>query len=152
MSVEQTILDVLENALRNIRVSGGYQTETGTNVYRNLEYEIAPDADLYPCVICFPGELQSGLEGDVPPALGEQNNFLPVRLEAYITDDERGTKGQQLKEDIRKAVTAADDFGGLVEDLQAYRAGTAVNAGADGYWSYVSAEFTLFYVTSWGAM
>uniref|UniRef100_A0A831UAZ3 Uncharacterized protein n=1 Tax=Geobacter metallireducens TaxID=28232 RepID=A0A831UAZ3_GEOME len=152
MSKELDILTRLETALRGILIAGGCQTDAGANVYRNLEYEAAPEAALYPCIIYFPGELSSGYEGDVPPSLGEQNNFLPVRIEAYILDDERGAQGQALKGDLRKALAAAGDFGGLVEELQGYRAAAAVHSGADGYWSYVSADFTIFYVTAWGEM
>lgn len=152
MSKESDILTSLEAALQGILIINGYQTDAGTNVFKNLEYETAPESDLYPCTICFPGEVASGYDGDVPPSLGEQNNFLPVRIEAYILDDERGTQGQKLKEDLRKAITAAGDFSGRVEELQGYKSGATVNPGADGYWSYVSAELTIFYVTAWGDM
>lgn len=152
MSTEQDILTALETALQGVRIAGGYQTDAGARVFRNLEYEGAPEADLWPCIIYFPGELKSGVEGDVPPALGEQNNYLPVLIEAYILDDKRGTQGRKLKEDLRRAITAAGDFGGPVELVQDYKSATEVKPGADGYWSYVAAEFTLFYVTAWGGM
>ncbi len=152
MSTELNILNVLETGLRGVLIGNGYQTDAGTHVFKNLEYEQAPEANLYPCIIYFPGELSSGYDGDTPACLGEQNNFLPVRIEAYILDDERGIQGQRLKEDLRKAITAAGDFGGTVEELQGYKSAAQVNAGADSYWSYVSAEFTLFYVTPWGEM
>lgn len=152
MSAERENLTRLEAALKGIRIANGYQSDAGASVFKNLEYETAPDADLYPCCIYFPGELTSGYEGDIPPELGQQNNFLPVRIEAYILDDERGSSGQGLKEDLRKAITAAGDFGGFAEDVQGYRSTASVNAGADGYWSYVSVEFMIFYVTAWGDM
>lgn len=151
MSKEQEILNQLETALRGITVANGYQTDAGANTYRNLEYETAPESDLFPCNVYFPGELSSGNEGDVPPSLGEQNNFLPVKLEGFIEDDERGTAGQKLKEDFRKALTAAGDFGGLVELIQDYKTAVEVRKG-DSYWSDVSCSFTIFFVTAWGGI
>jgi len=150
MSTELAILTQLETALRGVTVANGYQTDAGKSVFKNLEYETAPEADLWPCIIYFPGELSSGTDGEVPAGLGEQNNFLPVTLEAYIVDDERGTAGQKLKEDLRKAITAAGRFGELVELVQDYKSATEVRAGAESYWSAVSASFILFYVTPWG--
>lgn len=150
MTTEETILANLETALKAILVANGYRTGAGANVFRNLEYETQPDASLWPCIIYFPGELASGLDGETPPSLGEQNNFLPIHIEAYILDDERGTAGQGLKADLRKAITAAGNFGGLVELLQDYKSGTEVRPGAESYWSYVSVDFTLFFVTAWG--
>lgn len=152
MSTELNILSVLEAALRGVLIGNGYQTDAGAHVFKNLEYEMAPEASLYPCIIYFPGELSSGYDGDTPPCLGEQNNFLPIRLEAYILDDDRGIQGQRLKEDLRKVVTAIGNFGGNAEELQSYKSAATVNSGADSYWSYVSAEFTIFYVTPWGGM
>lgn len=150
MSTELDILNQLETTLQGVTVMNGYQTDAGSNVFKNLEYETVPEASLWPCIIYFPGELSSGYEGDVPPEMGDQNNFLPVALEAYIVDDERGTAGQQLKEDLRKAITAAGHFGGLVESVDGYKSTAEVRPGAAGYWSYVSASFTIFFVTSWG--
>lgn len=150
MSKELDILTALETALNGITVAGGYQTDAGTNVFKNLEYETAPESSLWPCCIYFPGELSSGYEGDIPPALGEQNNFLPILLEGFILDDERGTNGQKLKEDFRKMITAAGSFGNRVEEVTSYKSDLEVKPGAEGYWSYVSASFVLFYVTPWG--
>ena len=152
MSAELDILTALEGALGWVLVANGYQTDAGENVYKNLEYETQPEAAIWPCIIYFPGKLQSGYEGEVPPSLGEQNNFLPVRIEAFILDDARGTKGQALKEDLRKAVTAAGTFGGLVESVEGYGSEAQVKSGAESYWSYVEVEFTLFFVTAWGQM
>lgn len=149
MSTETDILNLLEIALRGITVANGYQTDAGKNTFKNLEYESAPESDLWPCNIYFPGELQSGLDGEVPPSLGEQNNFLPVKIEAFIEDDERGSAGQKLKEDLRKAIIAAGSFGGVVELVEDYKSSAEVKPG-DSYWSYVSAGFTLFFVTAWG--
>lgn len=151
MSKEQDILNQLETALRGITVANGYQTDAGANVYKNLEYETAPETDLWPCNVYRPGKLDSGIDGDVPPSLGEQNNFLPIELESYIEDDERGTQGQKLKEDIRKAITALGDFSGLVEIVQDYKSAVDVHKG-DSYWSYVSCSFTIFFVTAWGGI
>ena len=152
MSTELDILNTLEAALRGVTIANGYQTDAGMSVFKNLEYETAPENNIWPCIIYFPGELDSGTTGDVPPELGEQNNFLPIILEAYIADDERGTAGQQLKEDLRKAITAADHFNGLVELVQDYKSSAEVKPGAENYWSYVYASFTIFYVTPWGGM
>jgi len=152
MSTELDILNILETTLRGVTVSNGYQTDAGSSVFKNLEYETAPENDLWPCSIYFPGELTSGTDGDTPPELGEQNNFLPIQLEGYVVDDERGTAGQQLKEDWRKAITAAGYFNGLAERVQDYKTSAEVRPGAEGYWSYVSASFTIFFVTTWGEM
>lgn len=150
MSTELAILNLLETTLRGVTVATGYQTDAGKSVFKNLEYETAPETDLWPCIIYFPGELSSGTEGEVPAGLGEQNNYLPVTFEAYIVDDERGAAGQKLKEDLRKAITAAGHFGELVEIVQDYKSACEVRPGAENYWSYVSASFTIFYVTAWG--
>lgn len=150
MSVESQILDLLETALETVFIANGYQTDAGTNVFKNLEYQTAPESSIFPCIIYFPGELQGGIEGEIPPCMGEQNNFLPIRLEGYINDDERGTAGQKLKEDLRKILTALGYFGGLVELIQGYKSASEVQPGADGFWSAVSADFTIFYVTPWG--
>jgi hypothetical protein len=150
MSVESNILDNLETALRGILIANGYQTDAGVNVFVNLEYETAPDAELFPCIIMFPGQLSSGEDGDVPPCMGEQNNFLPVHIEAYALDDERGTEGRKIKEDLRKRVTAAGSFGGLVELVKDYKSAAEVQSAADSFRSYVDADFTFFYVTPWG--
>lgn len=152
MSAELDILTALEAALKTVLAANGYQTDAGMNAYKNLEYETQPEASIWPCIIYFPGELQSGFEGEVPPSLGEQNNFLPVRIESFILDDERGTNGQKLKEDHRKAVTAAGTFGGLVELVEGYSSKAEVKPGSESYWSYVATEFTLFFVTPWGGM
>lgn len=152
MSAELDILTALEAALKAVLMVNGYQTDAGTNVYKNLEYETQPEDAIWPCNIYFPGELQSGFEGDVPPSLGEQNNFLPIRIESFILDDERGANGQKLKEDLRKAVTAAGTFGGLVELVERYSSRTEVKPGSESYWSYIETEFTLFFVTAWGEM
>jgi len=152
MSAELGILAALEAILETVLVANGYQTDAGTNVYKNLEYETQPESAIWPCIIYFPGELQSGFEGDPAPSLGEQNNFLPIRIEAFIQDDERGTNGQALKEDLRKAVTAAGMFGGLAELVQDYGSKAEVKSGSEGYWSYVAVQFTVFFVTEWGQM
>lgn len=150
MSIESQILALLETALKAVLIANGYQTDAGTSVFKDLEYQTAPEASIWPCIIYFPGELQSGNEGDVPPSLGEQNNFLPIRLESYITDDERGTAGQQVKEDLRKVITSLGYFDGLAELVQGYKSGTDVQPGSDGFWSSVYADFVIFYVTPWG--
>lgn len=150
MSVESQILDLLEAALKTVLTVNGFQSNAGTNVFKNLEYQTAPEASLWPCIVFFPGELQSGNEGDVPPCMGEQNNFLPVRLEGYIEDDERGTAGQKIKEDFRKLVTGLGHFGDLVELVNGYRSSSNVQPGADGFWSAVACDFTIFYVTPVG--
>lgn len=152
MTTDSAIIDALEAALKTIRLAGGFRTDAGTSVFRNLEYEGAPDADLYPCIIVFPGEVTSGYEGDVPPALGEQNNFLSVRIEGHVVDDERGSQAHGLKADLRKALTAAGDFGGLAEEIQGFKCAAEVSGGADGYRGYVAAEFVVFYVTARGDM
>lgn len=150
MSVESQILDLLEAGLKTVLVANGFQSDAGTNVFKNLEYQTAPEASLWPCLVLFPGELQSGTEGDVPPCMGEQNNFLPVRLEGYTADDERGTNGQKIKEDFRKLVTGLDHFGDLVEQVEGYKSSTNVQSGAEGFWSAVACDFTIFYVTPVG--
>ena len=152
MSTELDILNLLETTLQGITIANGYRTDIGVSTFKNLEYETAPEASLWPCCIYFQGDLSSGTDGDVPAGLGEQNNFLPVTVEAYILDDERGTAGQQVKEDLRQALTAAGHFGGLVELVQDYKSASEVKSGAEGYWSYVYVSFTLFFVTSWGEM
>lgn len=150
MSVESQILDLLEAGLKTVLIANGFQSDAGSNVFKNLEYQTAPEASLWPCLVYFPGELQSGNEGDVPPCMGEQNNFLPVRLEGYTVDDERGTTGQKIKEDFRKLVTALGYFDGLVELVQGYKSSANVQPGADGFWSAVACDFTIFYVTPVG--
>lgn len=150
MSVESQTLDQLEAALAGITVANGYQTDIGSNVFRNLEYETAPDDSLWPCTVLFPGELSSGLEGEVLPECGQQNNFLPISIEAYTLDDARGTIGQKAKDDLRKILSDLGYFGGLVELVQDYKSSAKVNPGADSYWSSITASFVIFYVTPWG--
>lgn len=150
MSRELDIINLLEAALSRVSAANGYQTEAGMNVYRNLEYETQPEDAIWPCLINLPGELQCGYEGDISPCLGEQNNYLPIKIEGFILDDERGSNGQALKEDLRRAITTAGTFGDLVELVQDYSSKAETKSGAENYWSYVSASFTIFFVTLWG--
>lgn len=146
MSIELDILAALEAGLAIIRTANGYQTDAGAEVFKNLEYQLRPDVD---CIIYFPGRKRHTSEGEVPPSLGEENNFLPISIEAFVEDDLRGTQGQALKEDLEKWVKANRYLGGLAEYLQEFEAEVSVQEGETPF-SFVQVSFTIFYVTAVG--
>jgi len=151
MSRYDAIITALQVLQAQILVAGGYRTDAGLNFFLNLEYQTAPPAK--PCTILYPGEVTDSTGGDTPPSLGEENHSLPVKIEGFIADTERGVEGQKLRQDILQAFNADRSLGGLVElvDPNLTSSSTVEEAGEGGFLSFVNVEFVLTYVTLMGA-
>ena len=149
MTVGDGIDARLKQILGSIRVVNGYQTEAGANVYLELEYTEHPD--VFPSLVVFRGKLTSGLEGDTPPELGQENHFYPQSIEGFIVDDKSGTQGRRLLADLQKALRSDNSLGGLAEQIQTIEGSTAIQQGDDVY-SLVQLSFVVFYVTAWGGI
>lgn len=159
MSLYDDVLASIETALRRIRTTNGFRTNAGLLVWKNLEYETAPP-DL-PCVIYYPGQVSDTVEGEVPPSQGEENHYLPIKIDGVIRDTERGDKAEALRQDILAALKADPYFGGLTEGFSegmtsssriepAAEASDRDNAGEGGFLGFVEVNATIFYVTTYG--
>ena len=149
MSPEELITANLEARLRMLTVTNGFSCDAGDRVYQNLEYSTV--SDVRPCLIYYPGEITSGIDGDVPPCLGELNNNLPIVIEGFVDDQERGEAGDQLKRDICTLIRRDQTFGGNAEMLSNYQiksSATPQDGGDSGFFSVVRIEFSIFYVTA----
>jgi len=151
MSRYDDIIAALQALQARILTAGGYRTDAGQHVWLNLEYQTAPPEK--PCTILYPGEVSDSTGGDTPPSLGEENHSLPIKIEGFIADNERGEQGQALRQDILQAFNADRSLGGLVElvDPQLTSSATVEEAGEEGFLSFVQVELTLFFVTLLGA-
>jgi len=150
MTSYDAIITALQTALAQIRIANGYRTDAGALVHLNLEYQTAPKQT--PCLILFPGDLTDTIDGDTPPSQGEENHMLPIAVEGWIADNESGSEGQMLRQDILKALKADQFFGGLTEGFSGSMASSTQieDAGADGFFGSVQVTATIFYVTAWG--
>ncbi len=149
MSPEEAIIVNLEARLRLLTTVNGFSCDAGERVYQNLEYATVPDER--PLITYYPGELSSGIDGDIPPGLGELNNFLPIVIEAFVDDQERGEAGDQLKRDITTLIRSDGSFGGVAEMISGYQikaTATPQEGGDGGFFSVVRIEFTIFFVTA----
>lgn len=151
MSAYADILAAIEARLGQILVANGYRTDAGAAVWKNLEYQTAPPQK--PCLIYYPGELSDSLDGDPAPGAGEENHLLPVEIEGFISDTERGDAAEALKLDILQALKADPYFGGLTEGWSGAitSSSTVEDGGAEGFIGFAKASVTLFYVTPWGS-
>lgn len=148
MSVLDSIDSYIAALLATITIAGGYQTDAGANVYKNLEYTEHPD--VIPCIAWFPGDMQTGVEvGPVPPEMGETNHSYPMSWEGFIADDLDGSEGRKLRADLIQALYRDFRFGDLIEIIDSCKSSVAVQAGDD-IFSIVQVSFTIYYVTPYG--
>jgi hypothetical protein len=152
MSRYDDILTFLETVLGTIEQANGYDTNAGFNVFLDLEYETEPEE--IPCVITYPGEVTDSLEGNTPPGAGEENHYLPIKIEGHIVEDDERTQGKALRSDILKVLKSDVYFGGLTEGFEGSTTSVVVTEESlnHGYVSFVQVEFTIFYVTAWGGI
>lgn len=151
------ILTAIQARLAGISQASGFRTDAGFQVWKNLEYQTAPPN--LPCVIYYPGTVSDTVEGDVPPSLGEENHFLPLKIDGVIRDTERGDQAEALKQDILRAFKSDPYFGGLTEGFSgAITSSSKVVPAAEsdemiteGFLGFVEVEVTIFYVTAYGA-
>lgn len=150
MSRYDDILAELDSRLGQIAVAGGYRTDAGARVWKNLEYQVSPPEK--PCLIYYPGEISDSLDGETPPALGEENHTLPVTIEGFIADTERGDQGELLRQDVLQALKLDPYFNGLAEGFEGQiRSSSRVeDAGDEGFLGFVTVDFSVFYVTPYG--
>ncbi len=152
MSRYDDINSALKAALGQILTANGYHTNAGQRVWQNLEYQTAPPDK--PCMILYPGEVDDSLDGDPAPSQGEENHLLPIRVEGFIVDDEAGTRGSLLRQDIVKALKTDPYFAGLSEGFSGgfSSSATVEDGGEDGFLGMVEVNATLLYVTLYGEM
>lgn len=150
MTKHEQILAALETLLRGITESNGFSCNAGDKVWRNLEYQSQPPEK--PCLILYPQTVTDSLGGETPPSQGEENHFLPIEIEGFITDDERGSCAEGLRGDIAKAIKSDTYLGGLTEGFESSITSEArtENAGKDGFLGFVLVKFTILYVTLYG--
>jgi hypothetical protein len=147
MTIKAQIDSYLDTLLAGILQANGYRTDAGADVFRELEYTERPDVT--PCLIIYRGEHTSGVEGDIPPGIGEANNFYPIGVEGFIDDTKDGAEGEKLRADIVRALRSDPLFGGLTEPLIDIKSSTSVQQGEEVF-SCVQVAFTVFYVTAFG--
>ena len=150
MSKYDDIITALQARLGLILIASGYRTDAGAKVWVNLQYQTEPPQ--VPCCIIFPGDVSDSLDGDTPPSQGEENHLLPVEIEGFIADDETGSAGHDLRQDILTALKVDRLFGGLTEGFSGAieSSATVYQAGQSGFRSHVQVRVTLFYVTAYG--
>jgi len=150
MSRYDAIIAALLAAFARIQVANGYNTDAGQRVWKNQEYQTAPPEK--PCIILYPGDIDDSLDGDPAPSQGEENHLLPFTVEGMIADDEAGTQGELLRQDILKALKADMFFGGLTEGFSGGQSSSATveDAGEEGFLGHVVVNATLLYVTLFG--
>ncbi|MCF6178908.1 MAG: hypothetical protein L3J63_05890 [Geopsychrobacter sp.] len=151
MSRYDDIITALQALQAQILIANGYRTDAGNKAWLNLEYQTEPPQK--PCSILYPGEVTDSVDGDPPASLGEENHHLDIKLEGFINDTERGDQGQKLRQDFLQVINQDRTLGGLVEGIDGALKSSATieQAGEGGFYSFVEMEFTLLYVTLWGA-
>lgn len=157
MSKYDDILAALEARLGQVQLANGYRTDAGLRVWKNLEYQTA--APELPCLMYSPGDLSDSLEGDPPPSQGEENHFLPLKIDGVIRDTERGDQAEALKQDILQALKTDPYFGSLTEGFEGPVTSSAKTLAAadtegladEGFLGFAEVSFSLFYVTAYGA-
>jgi hypothetical protein len=151
MSKLGDILDALETALAGITQANGYHTDAGLHVHLRREFELEPPEK--PALILWPGDVSSGIDGDVPPSLGEENHLLPFEIEGYITCNERGDETEELRQDILKVLRANEDLGGETEGYSGNLSSTfeVMQAGDGGMLGHVQVKGTIFFCTLYGS-
>lgn len=152
MTIEEQIINLLEERLKTVLIENGYLTSAGSRVFRNLEYTLVEQER--PALFLFTGENVGSYSGSTPPSLGEINHFLAMKVEGLIDDDERGSFGTNLRHDLAKLLWSDEYYTGLADG---YEGGVKIssevqNSGEDGFIGHVSAEFTILYVTIRGEM
>jgi hypothetical protein len=148
MTRRDQIIIRLEQVLTGITKAGGYNTDAGLSVHRELQYTEHPD--VMPSIAWFGGECVSGNDGDVPPSMGEENHLWAISIEGFIPDDLNGAAGESLRTDIVRAIRSDYTLAGLCEPIENIRSSVAVSAGDD-IFSTVQVGMTIFYVTAYGA-
>lgn len=150
MSAYDNIVSYLEALLGQISLANGYRTDAGTKVWKNLEYKTAPAG--MPCSILYPGAVSDTLGGDPPPSQGEENHLLPISIEGFIHDSERGDQGEALRQDFLQALKTDCYFGGLTEGFHGdiSSSSTIEDAGDEGLIGFVKVDATILYVTAYG--
>lgn len=156
MSRYDDILAALEARLAGIRQAAGFRTDGGLRVWKNLEYQTAPPET--PCLIYYPGTVSDSLGGETPPSQGEENHFLPIKIDGLIADTERGDAAEALRQDVLQALKSAPYFGGLTEGFEgALTSSSKTVAAAEsegladgGFLGFVEVEAIIFYVTEYG--
>ena len=150
MSTYDSIITALKAALAQIRTATGYRTDAGERVFINLEYQTAPKET--PCIILFPGDVTDTIDGDTPPSQGEENHYLPVTIEGWISDDETGAQGHAIRQDILQAIKTDPYFLGVTEGFSGSITSGAeiVDGGEQGFLGFAQVSLTIFYVTAYG--
>ena len=152
MSRYDDIISALLNTLQQVQQINGFNTDAGIRVWQNQEYMTANPVK--PCIILYPGEVDDSLDGDPPPSQGEENHLLPIMVEGMIKDDEAGSQGSLLRQDIVKALKADPFFDGLSDGFSGGFSSSAIveDAGEDGFLGRVEVNAILLYVTLYGEM
>lgn len=150
MSRYDDIQAALLARLGEILIANGYRTDAGERVWLNLEYQTAPPEK--PCLILYPGEVSDSLDGDTPASLGEENHLLPIVIEGFIVDSERGDQAAALWQDVQKALKTDPWFGGLTEGFSGsfVSSSRVEDAGEAGMLGFVRVECSIFYATEYG--
>lgn len=144
------IIEAVSQALQGVTMANGYATDAGYHVHLRREFETCPPDK--PAVVFWPGEVVDTLDGDTPPSQGEENHYLPIKIEGFIDTDERGGSADDLRRDILAALKEDRLFGGLTEGYlgQTTSSATVEEAGEAGLLGLVTVDATIFYVTAYG--
>jgi hypothetical protein len=143
------LITAIESALSDITLVNGYRTDAGQRVWRGVEYQSEPPTK--PCIIYYPGEVGSSVDGDPPPSLGEQSHRLPVQIEAYIDDDATAAAAEDLRHDLVAALHKDPFFGGLCDGIESVSSSArAERGGQGGYLGVVEVDLTITYTTLYG--
>lgn len=148
MSRYEQILAAVEAAVGQISIAGGYNTDAGLRVYRNLEYQSAEATR--PFIAVHPGETTDSLTGETPPSLGEENHSLSLTIEGVTDDSERGESAEALRQDLLRALKIDPFFGGLAEGFDRITSKASVeDGGEEGFVGVAAVHLNLQYVTLW---
>lgn len=156
MSKYDDILAAIETRLAGITQAAGYRTDAGFAVRKNLEFETSEL--VFPSLAYHPGAVRDALDGETPPAQGEENHYLSLKIGGMIRDTERGEQAEALRQDILAALKTDPYLGGLSEGFEgAFTSLSKVvpaeetgGLAAEGFLGFAEVEVTIFYVTAYG--